>query len=212
MPHLHDDDRGDEECLRRAAEHQAPLHAFLDPRNAGGSPGDSEGDPYRAVRDHGRHDRRQRSRPSHDVSGHQERDAGVGRPGSDRRGGRTPDGLRSAVDSLHRAGAPGRPRRRGPARDRNRRGPGSRRRELAVLGRQEPGAHRRRRPDLVRSAEAVSAAVLPYAAGQRIHPGQRGLPRHVPLAVRGPPRLSPVVRNHGLGPAVLALRGAGTVR
>ena len=40
------------------------------------------------VRDHGRHDRRQRPGAAHDVSGGQERDARVGRPGGDRRGRR----------------------------------------------------------------------------------------------------------------------------
>ena len=62
VPHLHDDDRRDEERVRRAAEHAAALHALVDPRDAGRSPRDPEGDPLRAVRDHGRHDRRQRTR------------------------------------------------------------------------------------------------------------------------------------------------------
>ena len=44
------------------------------------------------------------------------------------------------------------------------------------------GARRRRRPDLVRAAEAVPEAVLPHAAGERVHPGERRLPRLLPLA------------------------------
>ena len=55
------------------------------------------------LRDHGRHDRRQRPRPADDVSGREERDAGVGRPGGDRRGVGEDDGLRSDVDRLHPA-------------------------------------------------------------------------------------------------------------
>ena len=49
------------------------------------------------LRDHGRHDGRQRPRAAHDVSGRQERDAGVGRSGRDRRGVGEDDGLRSDV-------------------------------------------------------------------------------------------------------------------
>ena len=55
-------------------------------------------------------------------------------------------------------------------------------RELELPRRQEPGARRRRRSDLVRSAQAVPEAVLPHAAGQRVHPRQRRLPRLLPLA------------------------------
>ena len=58
----------DEERVRRAAEHAAPLHALVDSRDAGRPARDPEGDPLRAVRDHGRHDRRQRARAAHDVS------------------------------------------------------------------------------------------------------------------------------------------------
>ena len=55
-------------------------------------------------------------------------------------------------------------------------------RELAVPRRQEPRPHRRRRPDLVRPAEAVPEAVLPHAARQRLHPRQRRVSRLLPLA------------------------------
>ena len=51
-------------------------------------------------------------------------------------------------------------------RRRRRRGAG----ELELPRRQEPGARRRRRPDLVRPAQALPEAVLPHAAGQRLHP------------------------------------------
>ena len=88
VPHLHDDDRRDEERVRRPAEHAAALHALVDSRDAGRSAGDPEGDPLGIVRDHGRHDRRERPGTAHDVSGREERDAGVGRPGGDRRGRR----------------------------------------------------------------------------------------------------------------------------
>ena len=46
--HVHDHHRRDEERLRRAAEQVPPLHAHLDPRDAGGPAGDPEGDPPRA--------------------------------------------------------------------------------------------------------------------------------------------------------------------
>ena len=68
------------------------------------------------VRDHGRHDRRQRPGSADDVPGGEERDAGVGRSGGDRRGVGEDDGLRSDVARLHPAGARGRPRRRRSAR------------------------------------------------------------------------------------------------
>ena len=121
VPHLHDDDRRDEERVRRAAEHAAPLHALVDSRDAGRSARDPEGDPLRSLRDHGRHDGRQRPGPAHDVPGGQERDAGVGRSGGDRRGVGEDDGLRSDVARVHPARARGRPRRRRSARDRDRR-------------------------------------------------------------------------------------------
>ena len=139
VPHLHDDDRRDEERVRRAAEHAAALHAFVDPRDAGRPAGDPEGDPLGPVRDHGRHDGRQRPRPADDVSGREERDAGLGRPGGDRRGGGEDDGLRSDVARVHPAGARGRPRRRRSARDRDRRRHRRGERELALPRRQEPG-------------------------------------------------------------------------
>ena len=53
--------RRDEERLWRAAEQAPPLHAHLDPRDAGGPAGHPEGDPPRPVRRHGRHHRRQRA-------------------------------------------------------------------------------------------------------------------------------------------------------
>ena len=85
VPHLHDDDRRDEERVRRPAEHAAALHALVDSRDAGRPAGDPEGDPLGPVRDHGRHHRRQRPRPADDVPGRQERDARLGRSGGDRR-------------------------------------------------------------------------------------------------------------------------------
>ena len=144
--------------------------------------------------------------------GGEERDAGVGRPGGDRRGVGEDDGLRSDVAPVHPARARGRPRRRRSAGDRDRR----RRRcgagELEVPRRQEPGARRRRRPDLVRSAQALPEAVLPHAARQRVHPGERRLPRLLPLAARRPPRVRALVRDDGVGadvPALRAVRAAG---
>ena len=56
------------------------------------------------------------------------------------------------------------------------------RRELAFPRRQESRPRRRRRSDLVRPAEAVPEAVLPHAARERVHPGERRLPRLLPLA------------------------------
>ena len=75
--------------------------------------------------------------------------------------------------------------------------------------RQEPGAHRRRRPDLVRSAQAVPEAVLPHAARQRLHPRQRRLPRLLPLAAARSPRVRALVRDDRVGPDVPALRADG---
>ena len=57
-------------------------------------------------------------------------------------------------------------------------------RELAVPRRQEPRARRRRRPHLVRPAQAVPEAVLPHAARQRLHPRERRVPRLLPVAAR----------------------------
>ena len=48
VPHLHDDDRRDEERVRRIAEHAASLHAFVDSRDPGGSARDPERDSCRA--------------------------------------------------------------------------------------------------------------------------------------------------------------------
>ena len=48
VPHLHDDDRRDEERVRRPAEHAAALHALVDSRDARRSARDPEGDPLRA--------------------------------------------------------------------------------------------------------------------------------------------------------------------
>ena len=107
VPHLHDDHRRDEERVRRPAEHAAALHAFVDSRDARRSARDPEGDPLRAVRDHGRHDGRQRPWSANDVSRRQERDAGVRRPGRDRCGVGEDDGFRSDVAPVHPAGARG---------------------------------------------------------------------------------------------------------
>ena len=72
-------------------------------------------------------------------------------------------------------------------------------RELEVSRRQEPRADRRRRPDLVRPAEAFSEAVLPHAAGEWLHPRQRGLSRSLPLAASRPPRLRTLDGTDRLG-------------
>ena len=61
-PRLHDDDRGDEERVRRAAERAPALDASGDPRDARGPADDPEEDPPRRVRGDGRHVRRRRAR------------------------------------------------------------------------------------------------------------------------------------------------------
>ena len=107
---------------------------------------------------------------------------------------------------VHPPRARGRARHRRSARHRDRR---RRRRgagELELPRRQEPGPRRRRRPDLVRAAEALPEAVLPHAAGQRVHPRQRGLPRLLSLAAGRPQGVRALVRDDGVGPAVPALR------
>ena len=68
MPHLHDDDRRDEECLWGSPEYQETLHAFLDPPDACGPPCHPERDPCRHLRHDGRHDRGKRTRTENDVS------------------------------------------------------------------------------------------------------------------------------------------------
>ncbi len=134
VPHLHDHHRGDEERLWRAAQHQAPLHPLVDPRDAGRSPGHPKGDPQRAVRDHGRHHRRRRSRAADYASGDQERHAGVRGSGGDRRRGGLDDGLRSDGAGVHppgrRAGSGPRPSRRHRSGRRHRAG----RSALGLLG------------------------------------------------------------------------------
>ena len=60
--HLHDDDRRDEERVRRAAERAAALDASGDPRDARGPADDPEEDPSRRLRGDGRHVRRRRPR------------------------------------------------------------------------------------------------------------------------------------------------------
>ena len=69
--------------------------------------------------------------------GREERHAGVGRPGGDRRGGGEDDGLRSDVARVHPPGARGRARRRRPARHRDRRRRRRRAGELGVPRRQQ---------------------------------------------------------------------------
>ncbi len=85
-------------------------------------------------------------------------------------------------------------------------------RELGVPRRQESRPHRRRRPDLVRPAEALPEALLPHAARERVHPGQRRLPRLLPLAAHRSPRVRALVRDDAVGSAVPALRPDGTAR
>src|SRR5581483_9188411 len=209
VPHLHDDDGRDEERVRRSLEHAAALHALVDPRDARRSPRDPEGDPLGPLRDHGRHHRRQRAGAADDVSGREERDAGVGGSGRDRRRVSQDDGVRSDVARLHPPRARGRTRRRRPARHRDRRRRRRREGELALPRRQEPGARRRRRSDLVRTAEALSEAVLPHAARQRLHPRERRLPRLLSLAAHRSPRVRALVRDDRVGAALPALRADG---
>src|SRR5262249_1098077 len=75
-----------------------------------------------------------------------------------------------------------------------------------------PGPRRRRRSDLVRSAEAAPEAVLPHADGPRLHLRQRGLPRLLPLADARSARLRAMVRGDAVGTAVPAIRPDGAAR
>ena len=66
---LHDDDRGDEERVRRAAQRAPSLDASGDPRDARRPADDPEEDPPRRVRGDGRHVRRRRPRAAlHDAA------------------------------------------------------------------------------------------------------------------------------------------------
>ena len=71
VPHLHDDHRRDEERVRRPARDASGTTRTRGSTDARRSARHPEGDPLRALRDHGRHDRGQRPRAAHDVPGHQ---------------------------------------------------------------------------------------------------------------------------------------------
>ena len=129
---LHDDDRRDEERVRRPAERAAALDAPGHPRDARGPADDPEEDPPRRVRRDGRHLRRRRPRAALHDAAREERDPGERGPGGDRRRGREADGHGSAVHQVHPAGARRGARLRRPARDRDRRRRGGRQRELAL--------------------------------------------------------------------------------
>ena len=118
---VHDDDRRDEERVRRAAERAPALDAPGDPRDARGPADDPEEDSPRRVRGDGRHVRRRRAGPALHDAVREERDPRQRRPGRDRRRGGEADGLRSDVDQVHPDGARPRARLRRPARDRDRR-------------------------------------------------------------------------------------------
>jgi hypothetical protein len=78
--------------------------------------------------------------------------------------------------------------------------------ELALPGRQEP------RPvgggDLIwfGPLKRFQKLFFPHPARQRLHPGQRRLPRLLPLAAGRPQGLRTLVRDDGVGPDVPALR------
>ena len=112
------------------------------------------------------------------IPGGQERDARICRSGGDRRRRGEVDGLRSAVDRLHSPGPRGRARHRRSESHRDRRRSRSCRRELAVPRWEEPRPDRRGGFDLVRSAEALPEAFLSHTARQRVHPGERRVPRY----------------------------------
>ena len=165
VPHLHDDDRRDEERVRRAAEHAAALHAFVDSRDAGRSAGDPEGDPLRAC------SRSWTARPPATARGRARcipvvknvmlasADQVAIDAVSAKMMGFDPMSL-EYIRLAHEDGlGVGDPR------------------EIEIVGDADAAnenwqfhvgknlvAHRRRRPDLVRSAEAVPEAVLPHAA------------------------------------------------
>ena len=168
VPHLHDDDRRDEERLRRAARDQAALHALVDPPDARRSPRHPEGDPHGPLRGDGRHDGRQRPRAAHDDPGRQGLHARERRPGGHRRRRRQDDGLRPDEARVHQ----GRPRRRArrgrPARHRDRRRRHLRR-ELGLPRWATTGASHVGRLAVVRPAEELPEALLPHAARERVH-------------------------------------------
>ena len=93
---LHDDDRRDEERVRRPAERAAALDPPGHPRDARGPADDPEEDPPRRLRRDGRHLRRRRPRAAVHDAARQERDSGQQRPGGDRRRGGEADGLQPA--------------------------------------------------------------------------------------------------------------------
>ena len=119
--HLHDDDRRDEERLRRPAERAPPLDAPGHPRDARRPADDPEEDPPRRLRRDGRHVRRRRPRAALHDAAREERDPRVRRSGRDRRRRREADGLRPHVDQVHPPRARRGPRLRRPARHRDRR-------------------------------------------------------------------------------------------
>ena len=73
VPHLHHDHRRDEERVRRAAQHPAPLHALVDPRTLVDLLAIQKEIHAGPVRGDGRHHRRRRPRAAHDAPGDQGR-------------------------------------------------------------------------------------------------------------------------------------------
>ena len=120
------------------------------------------------------------------------------------------DGLRPDVARVHPARARGRARRRRSARHRDRR---RRRRGAARTGSFHVG------DNLVRVGGGDLIWFGPLKRFQKLffHTplvngfilGERGLPRLLPLAARRPPRLRALVRDDRVGPAVPALRADG---
>ncbi len=94
--HLHDDDRRDEERVRRAAQRAPALDPPGHPRDARRSPDDPEEDPPRRLRGDGRHVRRRRPGAAlHDPATRRTCILASRRSGRDRRGRREAHGHRS---------------------------------------------------------------------------------------------------------------------
>ena len=208
--HLHDDDRRDEERVRRAAERAPALDASGDPRDARRPADDPEEDPPRRVRGDGRHVRRRRPGTALHGAAREERHPGERRSGRDRRRRREADGHGPDVDQVHPAGARPRARDCGDPR------------EIEIVGDEEAGARelalRRAVPqddvrvadaaqDLLGSAEEADRVVAEdRARAVGVH-RERGLSRQ--LLVSGQGEGDDGVRaREPVGPAVPAL-GAG---
>ena len=182
VPHLHHHHRGDEERLRRPAEHPPALHPLLDPRDAGRPAGHPEGDPLRPLRGHGRHHRRQRARARapcipviKNVMLASADQVAIDAVAAKMMGfdPMSIEYIRLAHEDGLGVGDP---------------------RDIEVVGDTEPGdgvvglqrgrqrRQPRRRPRVVRPAQALPEAVLPHAAGEPVHLRHRGVPRLLPLA------------------------------